>query len=54
VVAEGGALVTALAAMVWQRKLWWMVPLLLALVLVGSLLFLAQATPLGPLIYPLF
>ncbi len=40
--------------MVWRRKLWVLLPPLLALLAVGGLLLLAQATPLGPLIYPLF
>lgn len=40
--------------MVWERKNWVLVPPLVALVLIGGLIVLAQATPLGPLIYPLF
>lgn len=42
-----------LVMLVWQRKLWWLVPLLVALVLLGLLLLL-EATPVGPLIYPVF
>jgi uncharacterized membrane protein len=42
-----------LVLLVWQRKLWWLVPLLIALVLLAGLLIL-EATPVGPLVYPFF
>lgn len=47
--AVSGDLVT----LVWRHKLWWMVPLLLALVVLAALVVL-EATPLGPLLYPVF
>jgi uncharacterized membrane protein len=37
----------------WRRKLWWMLPLVLVLLIVGLLLAFAAATGLGPFIYPL-
>jgi hypothetical protein len=40
--------------MVWQRRLWWMAPVLIAVLLVGAALFLVGATPVGPLLYPIF
>ena len=49
----GFAVLGALVHMVWDHKLWWMVPLLVALLLLGALLFV-QSTPVGPLIYPVF
>jgi hypothetical protein len=39
--------------LVWQHKLWWMVPLLLAMVVLAALVVL-EATPIGPLLYPVF
>jgi hypothetical protein len=42
-----------LIRLIWQHKLWWVVPLVLALVVVGALLAL-EATPIGPLLYPVF
>ncbi len=42
-----------LVLLVWQHKLWWLVPLLVALVLLAMLLLL-EATPVGPLLYPVF
>jgi len=42
-----------LAGLIWQHRLWWVVPLVLAL-LVLSVLLVLEATPVGPLLYPLF
>ena len=39
--------------LVWRHKLWWMVPLLLAMVVLAALVVL-EATPIGPLLYPVF
>jgi hypothetical protein len=47
------ALTSDLARLVWAHKLWWVVPLLVALVVLGLLLVL-EATPVGPLLYPVF
>jgi hypothetical protein len=37
----------------WKRKLWWMIPMVMTLLLCGLLLVFASATPLGPFIYSL-
>jgi hypothetical protein len=42
-----------LISLVWRHKLWWMLPLLLALVVLAALVVL-EATPIGPLLYPVF
>ena len=42
-----------LVYLVWRHKLWWMVPLLIALVVLAALIVL-EATPIGPLLYPVF
>ena len=42
-----------LVNLVWQHKLWWMVPLLVAMVVLAALVVL-EATPIGPLLYPVF
>lgn len=39
--------------LIWRHKLWWMVPLLVAMVALAALVVL-EATPIGPLLYPLF
>ena len=46
------ALATDLVRLIWQHKLWWAVPLVLALLVLGVLLVL-EATPVGPLLYRL-
>jgi hypothetical protein len=42
-----------LIGLIWHHRLWWAVPVLVAVLLLSVLLVL-QATPLGPLLYPLF
>jgi hypothetical protein len=42
-----------LVYLVWRHKLWWMVPLLVAMVMLAALIVL-EATPIGPLLYPVF
>jgi hypothetical protein len=37
-----------------HRKTWWMVPLLLALALIGALAVFGEASVLAPFLYPLF
>ncbi len=38
----------------WQRRLWWLIPMLVVLILVVGLLIFAQGSPLAPFIYTLF
>ena len=38
----------------WAYKRWWLVPVLVALLLCGALIFLAQSSAVGPFIYTLF
>lgn len=42
------------AHFLWARKLWWMVPVVVALLLVGLLVVLASSSPASPFIYTLF
>ncbi len=42
-----------LVLLIWERKVWWLIPLLMALALLAVLLLL-EATPVGPLLYPVF
>lgn len=43
---------------VWQflmaRKKWWLVPLILALVVLGLLMIFAESSVVAPFIYPVF
>lgn len=62
VLASGDALmikdkvlvVRELLVFLWKEKLWWMVPAIAVLVLLGAVLFLAQGSALAPFIYTLF
>lgn len=38
----------------WEIKMWWMIPFVLVLIILGILIVFAHATPLGPLIYAAF
>lgn len=43
-----------LLSFLWQRKLWWLIPMVTVLVLFGLLLIFAQASAVAPFIYTLF
>jgi len=38
----------------WQRKLWWLIPMVTALLLFGLLLIFATTSGVAPFIYTLF
>jgi hypothetical protein len=38
----------------WERKLWWLIPMTAILLLFGLLLIFASASGVGPFIYTLF
>ena len=38
----------------WERKLWWIIPMVLVFLAIGLLLVFAQGSPLAPFIYTLF
>jgi hypothetical protein len=43
-----------LLVFLWERKLWWMIPMVVVLLAFGLLLVLAQSTAIAPFIYTLF
>jgi len=43
-----------LLAFFWERKLWWMIPMVLMLLLFGLLIVFTQGTAVAPFIYTLF
>ena len=43
-----------LLAFLWHRKLWWMIPMILFLVLFGLMLIFTQSSAIAPFIYSLF
>jgi hypothetical protein len=44
----------ALMAFLWERKLWWMMPMIFLLLLFGLLIGFAQTSAIAPFIYTLF
>jgi hypothetical protein len=38
----------------WERKLWWLMPMLVLLVLFGFMIIFAQSSAIAPFIYTLF
>ena len=38
----------------WKRKLWWLIPMIVVLVLFAALLVFAQGSAIAPFIYTLF
>jgi len=43
-----------LIGFLWQRKLWWLIPIVTLLLILGLLLIFASASGIGPFIYTLF
>ena len=43
-----------LMGFLWERKLWWLIPMVFVLLVFGGLMVTAQSSTLGPFIYTLF
>ncbi len=43
-----------LLVFLWRRKLWWMIPMIVVLILFGLLLIFTQSSVVAPFIYTLF
>lgn len=39
---------------IWENKLWWILPPVIIIMIVGVLIFVSSATPVSPFIYMLF
>lgn len=46
--------VRELLTFLWQRKLWWLIPMITVLLIFGLMLIFASASGIGPFIYTLF
>ena len=51
---SNGNLALEIWAFLRVRKKWWLLPIILVMVLVGSLLVFAQGSALAPFIYTIF
>ncbi len=38
----------------WKRKLWWLIPFVIVLLLLSALIILGSAAGVGPFIYTIF
>ena len=47
-------IVQELMVFLWERKLWWMAPMVLTLLLFGMLILFAESSAVAPFIYTLF
>ena len=43
-----------LYAFLAERKKWWLIPILLALLVLGLLMIFAESSAVAPFVYPLF
>ena len=48
------AIAAELLAFLWQRKMWWMIPLVVVLLFFGLIIVVGSASGVGPFIYTLF
>ncbi|MFB0564173.1 MAG: DUF5989 family protein [Candidatus Aminicenantaceae bacterium] len=47
-------IISELMVFLWKRKLWWMIPMIVVLLLFGFLLIFTQSSAVAPFIYSLF
>ena len=52
-IKERTSTVGELFSFLWERKLWWLMPIAVLLILLTLLLVLAQAAAMSPWMYPL-
>jgi hypothetical protein len=43
-----------MAQFLWERKKWWLVPMILVLIMLGLIIVLTSGTAVAPFIYTLF
>ena len=48
------SIIGELLAFLWLRRLWWMIPMILVLLVFGLLIIFTQSSALAPFLYPLF
>ena len=53
-VLSGANTIGELLQYLWAQRLWWLIPFVVTLLLIGSLLLAAQASGIAPFIYTLF
>jgi hypothetical protein len=51
---SGGGTAAELLRFLWTRRLWWLIPFVVTLLVAGTLVLVGQATGIAPFIYTLF
>jgi hypothetical protein len=51
--ANRSGIVAEVFSFLWERKLWWLMPLALLIFLIGVLFLIAQVSSVAPWMYPL-
>lgn len=49
-----GGIVKELFEFLWRERLWWMIPFVVTLLVIGALLIFAQSSPVIPFLYTVF
>jgi hypothetical protein len=52
--ASNFGVVGELVTFLWERRLWWLIPMVVVLLFIGLVLIFASASGVGPFIYTLF
>jgi hypothetical protein len=52
--ASNFSVVGELLSYLWEQKLWWMIPMVALLVMLGLVIIFASSSGIGPFIYTLF
>ncbi len=53
-IMSGGSTAAELLRFLWSRRLWWLIPFVVTLLLVGTLVIVGQVSGIAPFIYTLF
>lgn len=48
------SIIRELLSFFWKERLWWMIPMIVILILLGILMIFAQGTAVAPFIYTIF
>lgn len=52
-IQESLGIVGEFLGFLWERKMYWMIPIFLSLILIGALILFAQSSALSPFVYTL-
>lgn len=53
-VRGNAGIIGELLKFLWEARLWWMIPMIVTIVLLGILIVVAETSPIAPFVYTLF